>query len=211
MRLDGQARLATARGDDENAGKHGPHHEHATPFSYRAANGSGPRYNHRVRAQVSPVVVAVVLAACGGSPKAGPTGPTGTKVTPGASGKTPPVSGGGNGSAAAGPIVVKDIGCPAPTCVFHAGTGGYYTCTNSGAGMCFHFGPACTPAGGCMYDAADRTYKQCAKPVEGTCQQWGAACAPASKCMFDPKDGYHRQCEDTSGGTCKRFGALCSP
>lgn len=176
------------------------------------ANGSWPRYNQAVRAKVvSQIVLAVALAACSGSAKPGPAAPTGTTVTSDTQRNPPAPTGGTNAKPPAGPIAIKDIGCPTSSCVFHPGAGAYYTCTSSGSGMCFHFGPPCTPPASCMYDPADRTYKQCAKPVEGSCQQWGAACAPASKCMFDAKDGYYRQCEDVSGGTCKRFGALCAP
>lgn len=190
-----------------------PSHADATPLCpSRGANGSGPRYNHVVQAKVvSQLVLAVVLAACGGSTKPGPAAPTGTAATPATPGTPPAPNAGNTAKPSAGPIAVKDIGCPTSSCVFHPGVGAHYTCTSSGSGMCFHFGPPCTPPAGCMYDPADRTYKQCTKPVEGTCQQWGAACAPANKCMFDANDGYYRQCEDVSGGTCKRFGALCSP
>ena len=184
---------------------------HATPISPEAERGS-PRYNRGVRALlVRELLLAVVLVACGGSATPAPTGPTGAKVTPAPTGGKVRASATAGGRGTSGPIAIKDIGCPSPTCVFHAGAGAYYTCTSSGSGMCFHFGPPCTPPASCMYDPADRTYKQCAKPVEGSCQQWGAACAPANKCMFDARDGYHRQCEDVSGGACKRFGALCAP
>jgi hypothetical protein len=112
---------------------------------------------------------------------------------------------------ASGPVTLPAIGCPTPTCAFHAGASGYFTCLAGGAGACFHFGPPCAPPDSCMYDPGDRSYKQCARASEGTCQQWGAACAPATKCMFNPGDGLHHQCDDVAGGTCKHYGALCPP
>jgi hypothetical protein len=108
-------------------------------------------------------------------------------------------------------VVVPAIGCPAPTCAFHAGVSGYFTCLASGAGMCFHFGPSCAPTDSCMYDPADRSYKQCARSIEGTCQQWGTACAPATRCMFNPSSGLHHRCDEVAGGGCRRYGALCAP
>jgi hypothetical protein len=159
------------------------------------------RYNPAVRN----AFLGVILVACGHP--AEPVRPTvvtasPTKVTPVAKpgAVTPPPA-----------VVLKDVGCPAPTCVYHPGGAAYFTCLAGGAGMCFHFGGPCAPADNCMYDAADRTYKQCAKPVEGTCAQFGAACAPATKCMFDPADGLHHRCDAASGGKCGNYGALCAP
>src|SRR5262245_55487483 len=86
-------------------------------------------------------------------------------------------------------VVLPAVGCPTPTCAFHAGAGAYFTCLAGGVGACFHFGAACAPQDQCMYDPGDRSYKQCTQPSEGTCPAWGAACAPASKCMFNPADG----------------------
>jgi hypothetical protein len=114
-------------------------------------------------------------------------------------------------SAPAAAVVLPSVGCPTPTCAFHAGAGGYFTCLAGGAGACFHFGAPCAPPDGCMFDPGDRTYKQCARVSEGTCQQWASACAPATRCMFDVADGLHHTCDDVSGGTCKRFGAPCAP
>ena len=136
------------------------------------------------------------------------------KRATGGGGQTHPVateSGATAGSAATAPVPVADVGCPTPTCVFHAGAAAYFTCLAGGAGACFHFGGPCTPADSCMYDPAARTYKQCSKPVEGQCTQWGAACAPASACMFDPADGLHHHCDQATGGACARYGALCAP
>lgn len=158
------------------------------------------------------VIALLVLAACGPRPQpqsgggkvTGGTG--GTGATGGGTGGTAPPVGTPTGTG-----VARDIGCLAPTCAFHAGTGTYFTCQSGGAGTCFHFGAACTPEGACMYDPAARSYKQCQRAVEGTCEAWGAACAPANKCMFDARDNLHRTCEAVSGGTCTRFGALCAP
>jgi hypothetical protein len=174
------------------------------------ANRLATRYNRAVR---SAVVLALILlaglaAGCGNPARKGPDGPTGRGSGTGTG------TGTGSGTAAGSgtnPLVARDVGCPSPTCTFHPGAAGYFTCTSSGSGSCFHYGPPCTPADACMYDPADRTYKQCTKPTEGRCETWGAACAPANKCMFDPKDGYHRQCDDASAGTCKKFSGLCAP
>jgi hypothetical protein len=151
------------------------------------------------------LVLVLPLVACG--PKA-----TDVKHGGGTTG------GGGAGSATGGatnppgPVgSVPDVGCLAPSCAYHAGANGYFTCLAGGAGACFHFGSPCTPKDSCMFDAVDRSYKQCARAVEGTCQQWGAACAPQSKCMFTPSDGLHRTCDALSGGTCSKYGALCAP
>lgn len=108
-------------------------------------------------------------------------------------------------------VVVPAIGCPKPTCVFHAGAAGYFTCLSSGAGACFHFGATCAPPDACMYDPSDLSYKQCARTSEGRCMQWGGTCAPATRCMFNPSDGSHHQCDEVAGGRCKRYGALCAP
>jgi len=155
---------------------------------------------------VRSLILLVLVAACGTPPaprRAGTetagTG-AGTVTKPGDPQRPP---------ATTGPI--KDVGCLAPTCAFHAGAAAYFTCQSGGAGTCFHFGAPCTPADACMYDPVARSYKQCTQATEGTCQAWGAACAPASKCMFDATDNMHRTCEAVDGGTCKRYGALCAP
>jgi hypothetical protein len=115
-------------------------------------------------------------------------------------------------------VVLPSIGCPSPTCAFHAGASAYFTCLAGGAGTCFHFGAPCAPPDSCMYDPSDRVYKRCARTSEGTCTQWspaagaaGATCGPATKCMFNPSDGLHHQCDEIAGGGCKRYGALCAP
>ncbi|HEY1555705.1 MAG TPA: hypothetical protein VGF94_12795 [Kofleriaceae bacterium] len=120
-------------------------------------------------------------------------------------------AGSGAGSAAQpGPVAAPELGCPAPSCAYHAGAAGYFTCLSGGAGACFHFGGPCAPADGCMFDG--HAYRPCTRAVEGTCAQWGAgACAPRSGCMFDPADGLHHHCDDVAGGTCNRYGALCAP
>lgn len=155
------------------------------------------------------MAVLIVVGACGNPVKTGgPANPKDTnKVGSGAT------SGSGAGSAQQGSatIVLRDVGCPSPSCVYHPGVATYFTCTSSGSGSCTHFGPACTPANACMYDAAARTYKQCTQPVEGMCKAWGAACTPASTCMFDARDGYHHECSDVANGQCKKFGAFCAP
>ncbi len=167
-----------------------------------AANRLATRYNRIVRHAV--VLAVIFLVSCGNPARTGPTGPTGGGTV------TDKKPGPGTGSTG-NPLVATDVGCPAPTCAFHANAAGYFVCMSGGAGSCFHYGPPCTPADSCMYDPSDRTYKQCSKPSEGKCEAWGAACAPATKCMVDPKDGYHRRCDDASGGTCKKFSALCAP
>ena len=108
-------------------------------------------------------------------------------------------------------VSAPDVGCLTATCAYHQGTATYFTCLAGGAGVCFHFGAACTPSESCMVDATDKTYKQCANAVEGTCSQWGAACAPANHCMFSFDDGMYHHCDDVAGGACKRYGALCAP
>ena len=152
----------------------------------------------------------LILVACGHPPEAKhvvagtpSTPPAGAPVAKGA-----PKAGGGS---AAPVVALKDVGCPAPTCVFHTGGAAYFTCLAGGSGMCFHFGGPCSPADRCMYDPGDRAYKQCATPVEGTCAKYGAPCAPASKCMFDPADGLHHRCDAPAGGSCASYGALCAP
>jgi len=169
-----------------------------------SATSRATRYNACVRHAV--VLALILLVGCGTPARKGPEGPTGRGSGSGAQAGSGASSGSGST-----PIAVRDVGCPAPSCAYHAGTATYFTCTSSGSGACVHFGPPCRPADACMYDATSRTYKQCATSSEGTCAQWGQACSPASKCMFDPKDGYHRQCDEVSAGTCKRFGALCAP
>jgi hypothetical protein len=158
---------------------------------------------------VRSLIFAVLIVGCGNPP---------TTKRPGSG------SGSGSGSdqdarvgqtvkptVSTGSGTARDIGCLKPSCAFHAGASGYFTCQSGGAGTCFHFGAPCTPEGACMYDAAARSYKQCTKPVEGNCQAWGSACAPASKCMFDARDNLHRTCDSIDGGACKKFGALCAP
>jgi len=154
-------------------------------------------------------VLVLALVACGNPARTGTSGP----VPSGAGSGAVPVTGtsGGGDASEAGPLAARDVGVPVTTCVFHPGTATYFTCTNSAAGSCFHFGPACAPADGCMFDPTDRTYKQCAQASEGRCERWGSACAPETRCMFDPRDGYHRTCEEPAGGACRRFGALCAP
>lgn len=110
-----------------------------------------------------------------------------------------------------GEVLAPDIGCPATSCVFHPGAGLYFTCLAGGAGVCFHFGAACTPADKCMYDPADHTYKTCKTPVEGGCTGYGPACAPASKCMLEPATGIHKLCASPANGQCPAFGAVCAP
>ncbi len=155
-----------------------------------AARGESARYNRAVRIAIA---VAALLLGCG-SPSTPP------RTAGGAGGGGPVVKPGARTPAPAGTVAVRDIGCLAPTCAFHAGTSAY-----------FHFGAPCTPESACMYDAAARSYKQCTKPLEGACLTWGAACAPASRCMFDARDALHRTCEAVDGGACKRYGALCAP
>lgn len=160
-----------------------------------------PRYNRAVRFVIA--MLAALVPACG-SP-AGPQHPAPPVASKPAA--QPPGRAPGPTVAA----VVPTIGCPAPTCSFHAGAGGYFTCLSGGAGMCFHFGSPCTPADACMFDPGDRSYKQCSVASEGVCQQWGAACAPATACVFNPADGLHHQCDEVADGGCKRYGALCAP
>ena len=158
------------------------------------------------------VILAALVSGCGQPadpkhPAPAPVGPTKT----GGPAKPPPAGKANAGAGPSAPIVLPAIGCPTPSCVFHAGAAAYFTCLAGGAGACFHFGAACAPADACMYDPADRTYKHCARMTEGACEQWGAACAPASKCMFSAADGLHHTCDDVAGGGCKRYGALCAP
>jgi hypothetical protein len=142
-----------------------------------------------------------LVTACGG--RAPDVKPAGTAPPPTAGTPAPhPAQGGGT---------LPDVACAAPTCAFHAGAAGYFTCLAGGAGACFHFGGPCTPADACMYDPTDRTYKKCGRAVEGTCAQWTGACAPASACMFDAADGLHHHCDAVSGGACQKYGALCAP
>ena len=90
--------------------------------------------------------LAVILVACGhpsAETKHPVTAGTGSnapalKVTP-----PPPMNPGAGGAIAA--VVIKDLGCPAPTCVYHAGGAAYFNCLAGGAGMCFHFGPTVGP------------------------------------------------------------------
>ena len=148
---------------------------------------------------------ALALIACGNPPKPSTTPAPVRATTPAA-----PSVGAGSAVPPAPQLTTKDIGCPSPSCVYHAGANAYFTCTASGSGGCVHFGPACAPPDGCMYDPGDRTYKSCTKIVEGSCRAWGAACTP-NACMIDPRDGYYRQCTQQRGGTCSAFAALCTP
>jgi len=155
------------------------------------------------------VIIAALVVGCGhpADPKhAGPPAARPTKI--GESSKPAPIGNAAGGNAA---VVVPDVGCPAPTCVFHVGAGAYFTCLAGGAGACFHFGAPCAPPDLCMYDPADRAYKQCAQASEGACMKWGAACVPPAKCMFTPSDGLHHRCDEVGDGRCKRYGALCAP
>jgi hypothetical protein len=155
------------------------------------------------------VIVAALIVGC--APPADPKHATPPQVRPtnAIAMPTPSPSGSATGSKTA--VVLPAVGCPTPTCAFHAGVGGYFTCLAGGAGACFHFGAPCAPQDQCMYDPSDRSYKQCTRPSEGTCLAWGATCAPATKCMFNPADGLSHQCDEVSGGGCKRYGALCAP
>jgi hypothetical protein len=150
------------------------------------------------------LLVIVVAASCGG------TSPEVKQGGGSASVKTTKPEPKATGSAAVA-VNAPDVGCLTATCAYHQGTATYFTCLAGGAGVCFHFGAACTPSESCMVDATDKTYKQCANPVEGTCSQWGAACAPANRCMFSFDDGMYHHCDDVAGGGCKRYGALCAP
>lgn len=151
-------------------------------------------------------MIVLVIAACGGH---------NPDVKSGTSSGSAHVSGSESGAGSAKPVgpvaSVPEVGCLAPSCVFHAGGAAYFTCLAGGAGACFHFGGPCTPPDSCMYDPSSHDYKQCARPVEGTCAQWGGACAPKTACMFDPASGLHHHCDQIAGGTCKQYGALCSP
>lgn len=168
-----------------------------------------------VVARIAPLIAGITMAvACGGAPRGdsrhhGERGRGAISAGRGsrAGASTSSTHVGGSGAAGA----VPEIGCLAPTCVYHAGTDGYFACLSSGAGTCFHHGAPCAPADACMYDAVDRTYKQCSSISEGRCQRWGAACTPSSRCMFSVADGLHRTCETIAGGTCSRYGALCAP
>jgi len=151
------------------------------------------------------VVIAALVVACGGHPpETLHNAATGSAATHTAT----PAGSAGSASVA----IVPEVGCPNPTCVFHAGAAAYFTCLSGGSGICFHFGAPCAPADGCMFDPQQRLYRACAKAVEGTCAQWGpSTCAPASACMFDPDDGLHHHCDDIAGGACRKYGATCSP
>ena len=107
------------------------------------------------------MAVLTILVACGNPAKTGgPKGPTDTKKV-GSGATTDAGSGSGSAQQGSAAVVLRDVGCPSPSCVYHAGTAAYFTCTGSGSGNCTHFGPACTPANACMYEAASKTYKQC--------------------------------------------------
>jgi hypothetical protein len=163
-----------------------------------------------VASPLIPVIVALVaFAACGsGKPQVtsagGGTKTTGTQTTAGGQGTS-------GGQHDAPPGKVPDVGCLQPSCVYHAGTGGYFSCLAGGAGLCFHYGAPCAPADACMFDGSDGLYKQCGSIVEGRCAQWGSACAPASGCMYSPADGLHHACAASTGGACKQYGAPCAP
>jgi hypothetical protein len=165
------------------------------------------RYSRWVRHVL--VVIAVLVAGCGrpAGPKHASLPSSGPTKTVGSTGPAPT----GNGAGGSVAVVLPAVGCPSPTCVFHAGASGYFTCLSSGAGACFHFSSSCAPLDSCMYDPLDRLYKHCAKASEGLCLQWGVACTPATRCMFKPSDGLHHQCEEVAGGGCQRYGALCAP
>jgi hypothetical protein len=151
------------------------------------------------------VWIAALCVACGSHPPE----PLHNAANGSASAHSAPTAGSGSSAAVA---IVPEVGCPNPTCVFHAGAAAYFTCLSGGAGICFHFGGPCAPADGCMFDPQQRTYRSCAKVVEGTCAQWNAnTCAPASACMFDPDDGLHHHCDNIADGTCRKYGVLCAP
>lgn len=185
------------------------------------------RRDHRGSFEPMPRAFALALIALLGCPSATPRaptagggvsgGPTGGGGGSGSGGPTrPPPDGGGGGDRDPTPPVrgATPTSCPAPSCVFHAGTvtgGTYQVCTASGAGACFHFGPRCAPADGCMFDPASQRYRACAQPSEGACASFGASCTPAGGCAFDPRDGQHRTCEQWSDGRCTRWGAACAP
>jgi hypothetical protein len=191
----------TRREGAVGSGKHSEGRSEGKAFTAPA------RYNRAVRRVI--VIAAAWLVACtpAPDPKRPQSSPAAPRKVDGARGSSPVNTNVSSNDAVQVPV----IGCPQPTCAFHAGGGAYFTCLAGGAGACFHFGAPCTPSDTCMYDPADRSYKECARASEGTCQQWGAACAPASKCMFNATDGLHHQCDDVSGGACKRYGALCAP
>ena len=151
------------------------------------------------------------LVSCGPPTTGVKTGGTGGGTATGSAKAAGSGSAAGMATGSGGIATIPDVGCLAPGCVYHAGTGAYFTCLAGGAGACFHFGGPCAPSDGCMYDAADRSYKQCTHAVEGKCDAWGAACAPASRCMFSPSDGLHHTCDEVAGGGCRTYGALCSP
>ncbi len=217
---------------------------HVTTVAYRAPSPRGGpsrpspgagwrgghgwrRRDHRGSFEPMPRAFALALIALLGCPSATPRaptagggvsgGPTGGGGGSGSGGPTrPPPDGGGGGDRDPTPPVrgATPTSCPAPSCVFHAGTvtgGTYQVCTASGAGACFHFGPRCAPADGCMFDPASQRYRACAQPSEGACASFGASCTPAGGCAFDPRDGQHRTCEQWSDGRCTRWGAACAP
>jgi hypothetical protein len=143
----------------------------------------------------------------GGKPQVASAGggarTTGTQTTAGTHGTT------GQLDTPAGKV--PDVGCLQPSCAYHAGTGGYFSCMAGGAGLCFHYGAPCSPRDGCMFDSIDGLYKQCTSIVEGRCARWGGACVPASGCMYSPADRMHRACAASSGGACQQYGASCAP
>jgi hypothetical protein len=155
------------------------------------------------------VIAAALVAGCGhpADPKHAGLPSAGGKQTVGPTHPAPI----GNPTGGDVAVVLPAVGCPSPTCAFHAGASGYFTCLAGGAGACFHFGSPCAPRDACMYDPNARSYKHCARASEGMCQQWGVACAPVTKCMFNPSDRLHHQCDEVAGGGCKRYGALCAP
>jgi hypothetical protein len=171
------------------------------------------RYNRGVNVRAI-IVVGSVVAGCGhpgGGGKATdtPKAKAGSGATTTVATVTPPQH--PTSPPPPGFVPAPDIGCPTTTCVYHPGVAQYFTCLAGGAGVCFHFGAACTPSDKCMYDAADRTYKTCNTPGEGTCLAYGATCLPATKCMLEPATGLHKTCDKPGAGRCESFGALCSP
>lgn len=161
-------------------------------------------------------MIALLLSACSGSSPAPAHPPTTNSGDSGSATASTTVVHRGTGgvlpTSAGSAAIVPDVGCPSPSCAYHANAAGYFTCLSGGDGVCFHFGAPCTPADRCMFDAGGKAYKQCAKIVEGQCVEWAAqACAPASACMFDPDDGLHHHCDEVAGGGCKKYGGLCAP
>ncbi|HEX4452655.1 MAG TPA: hypothetical protein VH143_17380 [Kofleriaceae bacterium] len=153
------------------------------------------------------VLVGILITACGSTAPIPNATPRNASIATGSAGAVVAM-----GSAAGSAAIVPEVGCPNPTCAFHAGAGSYFTCLSGGAGICFHFGAPCAPADGCMFDPQTGSYHTCAKAVEGACAQWtGNACMPANACLFDAADGLHHHCDQVTGGACAKYGALCAP